>query len=595
MSTLRFAIGQMNPTVGDYAGNTRKILDWIRRADQRKADVTVFPELCLSGYPVWDMANKHGFVQAGLKHLDEIVRATRRLKTAVVLGYIGPGQERGDRSTNNLVWIQGGKIRARYIKRLLPTYDVFLEDIFFEAGTKSVVSAHKGLKYGLSICEDIWDEHYKEKPVQDLKRMGADIIVNISASPYYRGVDSVRYNLLRRHTKEQRRPILYVNQVGAQDDLLFDGRSMFVDAAGRLLFQAPPFREDLYFFDWDPVHHVIPAEAGINRLMDPSFRWDDEGFSSLRTSQCWFNEKPAWDDKSVACDSGYYTEEMYHALVLGIRDYCRKNNFQKIVIGVSGGIDSALVAALAADAVGPAAVLGVAMPGEYSSRGSWEDAKKLARNLGIEFRINPIKAKYRAMVKAYRGQKKRQGLPVLPEGKINLAMENLQARLRGMELMFISNDENRLVLATGNKSELAMGYCTLYGDMAGGLGVIGDLYKTDVYRLSWYRNSIKKVIPEASLTKPPSAELRPNQKDEDTLPPYDLLDLILSRYIEKNQSVDEIVRGLKPQRVSAGLVREVIRKVDHNEYKRRQTPPILRVTEKAWFGRRMPITNRFEA
>ncbi len=588
MTPIRFAIGQMNPVVGDFDGNTRKIVSWIRQAERKKAGLLIFPELALSGYPVWDLANKKYFVETGFRHLAKIVRATKNKKITVVLGFIDRLAEAKDpselQSRNALAIIQDGKIRMTQYKRLLPTYDVFLEDIFFKPGKESRVFSWRNLKIGPTICEDIWDDRYSLKPLADLKRQKASLVINISASPYYRGVAEKRDALVKKHTKHYHFPLLYVNQVGGQDDLIFDGRSFFTDAEGRVLFRAPAFQEGLFFFDWNP-DKIEPYEVPLAKTTNSP-------------------------------------EEIYQALVLGIRDYCQKNRFSKIVIGLSGGIDSALVATLAVDAMGPKAVMGVTMPGTYSSKGSWEDAEELARRLGIQFCNYPIKKKYEFLIKAYAAQRKKRHT----KGTINLAMENLQARLRGLEVMFISNDEGRLLLSTGNKSELAMGYCTLYGDMAGGLCVLGDVYKTDVYRLAWYRNSIREVIPKSTLMKPPSAELRPNQKDEDSLPPYDVLDEILNLYIEKNKSPEEIIKSLSSSREGrrptkrsqnlrlpacpAGrlhhsgvhndvlsirkLVREVIRKVDHNEYKRRQTPPVLRVTEKAWFGRRMPITNRFQ-
>ncbi len=560
---IRIAIGQMNPTVGDYPANAKKIIRWIHEAETEGSDIIVFPECALSGYPVWDLANKKQFVEEGLQWLRKIAAATRGKKITAVVGTIDRSQipakpdstfsktsHRPFRSQNCMAWIAGGKILHRYAKRLLPTYDVFLENIFFEPGRESRVIAWKHSKIGPTICEDIWDFRYDEKPVQDLARQKADWILNISASPFFNGVAEIRDGLLKKHARQSHLPILYVNQVGAQDDLIFDGRSVFMNAAGRMLFRAPAFEEDLFFFDWDP------AEKGME----------------------------------VPLEEISKAEEVYQALVLGIRDYCRKNSFHKAVIGLSGGIDSALVAALAADALGPEVVCGVAMPGPYSSCGSWEDAEELAQRLGIEFRVYPIREKYAFIEKAYRIQRSQTE----DEQKLTLAHQNLQARLRGLELMFISNDENRLLLSTGNKSELAMGYCTLYGDMAGGLSVLGDVYKTDVYALARWRNRQKEVIPKATMQKAPSAELAPGQKDEDSLPPYAVLDEILSLLIEQNKSADEIALLMKKKKVSPETVAEVVRRVDHNEYKRRQTPPILRVTEKAWFGRRMPITNRFE-
>ncbi|HTL47417.1 MAG TPA: NAD+ synthase [Verrucomicrobiae bacterium] len=576
MKTQRLALGQTNPTAGDYPGNARKIIQWIRKAEKAGASLAVFPEMALCGYPVWDLANKKAFVAEGLKWLDRVARATSGLKVAVALGFIDrpdltPGVKTEPKTRdkvshfipaslpatyNAMAWIQGGKVRQKQYKRLLPTYDVFLEEIFFEPGPASRVIPWQGKKVGLTICEDIWDDRYAVKPLDDLQKMGADMALNISASPYYRGVSEVRDALIKRQALRHKMPLLYVNQVGAQDDLIFDGRSLFADEDGRILFRAPAFQEGLFFYDWKQSAEAAGALGG-----DPLSR---------------------------------QPKEMYEALCLGVADYCRKNRFERVIIGLSGGIDSALVAALAVDALGPDAVLGVTMPGVYSSRGSWEDSAALAENLGIELRKHSIREKYEFFMKRYQAHRKKEGRRPVPRGKITLAMENLQARLRGLGLMYLSNDESRLLLTTGNKSELAMGYCTLYGDMAGGLAVIGDVYKTDVYRLAMYRNSLKKVIPEAILTKAPSAELRPNQKDQDSLPPYEILDEILYLYIEKNLSADEILPLLRKRGVRPPLVNSVIRKVDHNEYKRRQTPPILRVTEKAWFGRRMPITNRFD-
>ena len=549
VNPLRIAIAQMNPIVGDYEGNTAKILSWIEQAEKESADLIVFPEMSLCGYPIWDLANKVSFIEEGLKSLKQIVRATAKKNIAVVIGFVYPSEE-GQASHNSAAWIEKGEIRAVYHKQLLPTYDVFLENIFFKPGQDAQVLPWRGRKVGLTICEDIWDERYAVKPLEALKKKKADLVINISASPFYAGVDKARNGLLKCQSKKHGFSMLYVNQVGGQDDLLFDGRSFFCDAGGRVLFRAPAFEEGLFFQDWPSAvqrRPVLPVSS---------------------------------DD----------ARETYQALVMGVRDYFRKNRFTKAVIGLSGGIDSALVAAIAVDALGKDAVKGVTMPGPFSSEGSWKDSEDLAKRLGIGFEVRPIKKMYETFLKE-------PGHGPRATEKINrgptLAMENLQARLRGMELMFLSNQEGRLLLTTGNKSELAMGYCTLYGDMAGGLAVIGDVYKTDVYRLARHRNSVSDVIPENTLSKAPSAELRPDQKDQDSLPPYEILDKVLQLYIEKNQSRDEIIKKLK-QSVDASIVTETIRKVDHNEYKRRQTPPVLRVSEKAWFGRRMPITNRFQ-
>lgn len=546
--STRIAIAQLNPTVGDYSQNFKKIKVWIRKAEKEKTDLIVFPELSLCGYPVWDLANKQGFIEEGLKVLEEIVEETKGNRVAVVVGFIE--QDKKKRSYNALAWIEKGKLKAVQRKRLLPTYDVFLEDIFFRRGKSSQVIDWRKVKVGPTICEDLWDDEYLEKPVANLIKQKAKLIINISASPYFHGIEQKRDALVRRHATRHKVPILYVNQVGTQDDLIFDGRSFFVDQEGKVLFRAPAFEEGLYFFNWKPQ---VKAKQSLPCLSVPG------------------------DPK-----------EMYDALVLGVRDYCRKNNFEKALLGLSGGIDSALVAAIACDALGPKKVKGIGMPSKFSSVGSWKDAESLSKNFGMSFEIKPIKKQYDFLMKEFNSKKK-------SSKKVTLAMENLQARLRGLQLMYRSNDEGRILLTTGNKSELAMGYCTLYGDMAGGLAVLGDVYKTEVYRLCRYRNRSREMIPENILTKPPSAELRPDQKDQDSLPPYEVLDEILYFYIEKNLSQNQIIEEMKHRNVSSKIVRETIRKTDHNEYKRRQTPPILRVTEKAWFGRRMPITNKFDS
>ncbi len=549
----------MNPIVGDIAGNTAKILEWARRAESEKSDLIIFPEMSLCGYPVWDLANHPDFTLASDEAVKKIASETKSLNLSIVIGGIDSvkssvisRQSLGARNkvANALFWIENGKVLLTYHKRLLPTYDVFLEDIFFEPGKKAGVVKSRLGKIGVMICEDLWDDSYDLKPLADLKKAKPDFVINISASPYYAGVRARRDELLARQSKKYKLPIIYVNQTGAQDDLIFDGASMVYDKTGKNVFQAPAFEEGVFHFQFGgkPVRGTRPLKESA---------------------------------------------EMYTALVLGVRDYFRKNGFKKAVIGLSGGIDSALVAAIAVDALGADAVRGITMPSQYSSEGSWKDSMELAKNLGIQCRVYPIQEKFDFILKQYREQKRRYGDSVPADGTLGLAVENLQARLRGLELMFISNDDGSLVLTTGNKSELAMGYCTLYGDMCGGLAVLGDVYKTQVYALCRYRNAVKHVIPEAILTKAPSAELRPNQKDQDSLPEYDVLDEILCCYIEKNMPLAAIIKQMAKKKISAEVVAGTLRKTDLSEYKRRQTPPILRVTEKAWFGRRMPITNRF--
>jgi len=572
-TSVRIAIAQMNPTVGDHAANTRKIISWIRTAVKKGAQLIVFPEMALHGYPVWDLANKKRFVDEGLRRLRQVIDSTKGKKIHILLGFIDreePVKKHPAKSHNSLAWIHDGKLRGVQHKTLLPTYDVFLEQIFFKPSKSYNLFKCGRLNIGPTICEDIWDEGYEVKPVHELVKRGADFIVNVSASPFYRGVAETREALLKAHARREKRPILYVNQVGGQDDLIFDGGSMLVNDSGAVMFRAPAFEEGLFIHDWH-ADCEIPIRS----------------------------DRRLGADSTASVDSD--TPEMYEALVLGVRDYCRKNKFSTVLIGLSGGIDSALVAAIACDALGPDAVTGVTMPSGFSSKGSWRDSEILALNLGMECRNHSIRQKFDFLTGEYWKHYRSEGRETPKKGQITLSMENLQARIRGLELMFISNHEGRLLLSTGNKSELAMGYCTLYGDMAGGLCVLGDVYKTDVYRLACYRNTLGSVIPECIIAKAPSAELKPNQKDQDSLPPYELLDRVLDLYIEQNKSRDEIVDSLRrPPKgtslsASKALIAEILRKVDHNEYKRRQTPPVLRVTRKAWFGRRMPITNRFEA
>lgn len=559
---LRVGIAQINPIVGDYAYNSRKIIRMISEAQAKSLDWVIFSELSLSGYPVWDLANKRSFVSAGLKFLDKVVASTRGKRILVMLGFIDRGPEGSGKSFNALAVLQDGKVLHKQYKTLLPTYDVFLEQIYFEPAREQKIFRYGNLPVGLSICEDIWDEQYSVKPTRILARKGARVIVNISASPYHARVAGVRDRLIRAKARETKAHFIYVNQVGGQDDLIFDGRSLVANPRGEILFRGAAFREHF-------------SEV----TLDLSGRGSSLVYSPVQLLH-----------PRLGCGN---REEVYAALEVGVRDYVQKNGFKRVVLGLSGGIDSALTAAVAADALGPQSVIGVAMPGEFSSLASFADARELARNLGIEFRVRPITRKYRLFLSDVARSKKREGKEALERKKISLAMENLQARLRGLELMYISNDESALLVSTGNKSELATGYCTLYGDMSGGLCVLGDVYKTDVYRLADYRNSLRSVIPRSTIEKAPTAELRPNQKDQDSLPPYEILDEILYRYIEENKGRDEIMSEIKSRKVAARLVEDIINRVDHNEYKRRQAPPILRVSEKAWFGRRMPITNHF--
>ena len=557
---ISLAIGQINPTVGDFEGNARKICSFLEQAEKTGSDLVVFPELAVCGYPVWDLANKSGFVDRGLRAVARIANSTRNKRITAIFGFIDRSEKGSKKNHNSLAVVRGGRVVLKQAKTLLPTYDVFLEEIFFLRAKTHKTFSFNGTKVGPCICEDLWDDDYATKPGRLLKQKGAQVLVNLSASPYSDSGVGRRIEVICRKAAEYGLWVIYVNQVGGQDDLIFDGRSCVVAPNGKMTFVAPPFQEGLFYTTID-----------LNK-----------------------KSRTLFIQRSKKTSSFVRIKEVYDALVLGLADYIRKNGFRNVVVGLSGGIDSALVAALACDALGSKFVIGAALPGPYSSKRSFEDARLMARKLGIEFRVKSIMSQYEHFMNATIAEKRKRGAPIREKRSISVAMENLQARLRGLQLMYISNDEGALLLTTGNKSELAMGYSTLYGDMCGGLSVIGDVYKTDVYRLARYRNSISPVIPLSIFSKAPSAELRPNQKDQDSLPPYSVLDRILYHYIEKNQSANEIVRTLRPKRITARTIRRVLTTVDHNEYKRRQLPPALRITEKAWFGRRMPITNEFD-
>ena len=548
---MKIALAQLNPTVGDLDGNVRRILDSCARAARAGARLVVTPELSLVGYPPRDLLLKPRFVTDNLAALERL--AGQVGPTALVVGYVDrTGRTRGLPLYNAAALLADGRVLARKYKRLLPTYDVFDERRYFEPGDETAVVAWGGLKLGLSICEDIWTQEsagpaarlYDGNPVADLVEAGADVVINMSASPFVMGKFAQRAELVRAQALRHGRPVVYVNQVGGNDELIFDGASFAVNAGGEVLAQLKAFEEDL-------------------------------GFVDLAGGQ------PAGDLAQLPTD----VEALRLALVLGLRDYMRKTGFAKAVVGLSGGVDSSLVAYLAAEAVGSQNVFGIAMPSRYSSAHSVADARALASNLGIRFQMIPIDGPHAAFEEALAEAFAGRGPDVTEE--------NIQARVRGTILMGLSNKFGCLVLATGNKSEVSVGYCTLYGDMVGGLAVIGDVPKTLVYALCRHTNETdaRSPIPERVLTKAPSAELRPGQKDEDSLPPYDVLDPILDAYVRDERSYDEIVAaGFDPQTVS-----RVVRMVDRNEYKRKQAAPVLKVTSRAFgFGRRMPIAQRYE-
>jgi NAD+ synthetase len=556
---MKIALAQLNPTVGDLEGNAGRILKAYRRAVDLGADLVVTPELSLLGYPPKDLLLKPRFVADNLAALDRVAKEVGR--TGLVVGFVDRTKEAcGLPLHNAAALVAEGRILARKYKSLLPTYDVFDERRYFEPGGGPQVVGFGGLKFGLSICEDIWSQEeagptarfYHTSPIADLIKAGAEVLLNMSASPFVMGKFAQRAALVRAQAVKYGRPVVYVNQVGGNDELIFDGASFAMDDAGRILGQLRAFEEDLGIVE-------IPG-----------------GGAPLEASAETLSEM----------------ESLRRALVLGIRDYMRKCGFRTAVLGMSGGIDSSLVACLAVEAVGPEHVVGVAMPSRFSSAASLEDARVVAEGLGVRFLVVPIESPHRALE------------AVLAEPfagcRPDTTEENLQARLRGTILMALSNKFGHLVLSTGNKSELAVGYCTLYGDMAGGLAAISDVPKTLVYALARHINttprlpagrSAKPPIPERVFAKAPTAELRPNQTDQDSLPPYDVLDGILDLYVRRERSVDEIVgAGYDPK-----VVAQVVRLVDRNEYKREQAAPGLKVTGRAFgFGRRMPIAQRYE-
>ncbi|HOO17498.1 MAG TPA: NAD+ synthase [Phycisphaerae bacterium] len=546
---MKIAAVQLNPTIGDVEGNTARILDGFARATSAGAELVVLPEQSILGYPAKDLLLRREVIEQNLAALQRIVAATAGLQAGVIVGFAEPNEGGIGRPVfNSAAFIADGQIVARSRKRLLPTYDIFDEARYFEPGGVQPVIDFRGRRVGVMICEDMWSTQqllarplYDIDPPCDLAAAGADLLINISASPYYLGKHESRLELMAGHARRYGTPLLFCNQVGGNDELLFDGLSSVVDATGRLVAQAKAFEEDLLLIDLDDLD-----SARLEAM--------PTGVANLRA-----------------------------ALVMGLRDYMRKCRFTGVVVGLSGGLDSAVVACLAAEALGPPNVLGVAMPSRYSSEHSVADAKALAENLGIDFSIIPIEPLHAAFERELR--------PHFAGRPPDVTEENIQARIRGVSLMALSNKFGRLLLTTGNKSELAVGYCTLYGDMCGGLALISDVPKTMVYELAHEinRRAGREVVPRSTLTKPPSAELRPNQTDQDSLPPYEVLDEILARYEERLESIEQIVAA----GFDSAMVTEVVRKIHLNEYKRQQAAPGLKVTSRAFgFGRRMPIAAR---
>ena len=570
MKPVRIALAQINVTVGDIDGNTERIIRAISDGESLGADVVALPELAVTGYPPEDLLLKPEFIAANRRALDTIAAKTHA--AVAIVGFA----HRQDDLYNAAALLHDRRVVAIYHKNYLPTYSVFDEDRYFRAGDEQPVFEIAGGAVGVSICEDIW--YPDGPPVTQALDGGAELLVNISSSPYYMGRQEARRRMLATRAADTCAFVAYVNLVGGQDELVFDGQSMVLAPDGELMARAPAFEEDMLVVD-------IDLEAAFRqRLHDPRRRKRAHSapVSHVSVTSAPRTERVGQGPPPIAQALGT-EEEVYRALVLGTRDYVRKNGFEKVVIGLSGGIDSSLVAAIAADALGPANVMGVSMPSHFTSDASKADAAALADNLGIELRTIPIEAAFHAYQEMLRDQ--------TPDGA-SIVYENLQARIRGNTLMAISNAYGWLVLTTGNKSELSTGYCTLYGDMAGGFAVIRDVPKTLVYKLARYRNQSaeKDLIPRSVMEKAPSAELKPDQKDTDTLPPYDLLDPILQAYVEEDRPIGEIVAMGN----EVAIVAKATWLVDHSEYKRRQAPPGVRITPRALGrDRRLPITNRF--
>ena len=556
---MKICLAQINPTVGAFEQNVKKICRFINTAKKKGADLIVFPEMCIVGYPPKDLLELSGFVDSNLKALEEVRNNVTGI--SAIVGFVDRNAgQRGKNLYNAAAYINNKEIVSRHYKSLLPTYDVFDEDRYFESAHSISLAKISGRKSGISICEDAWGAniiwhgkiHHKD-PVESMIRQGAEIIINISASPFTIGKQDERLKMLTSHAKKYNVPIVFVNQIGGNDDLVFDGNSLVINKKGVIVDKALSFEEDLLMVEFKGPD----ISAGDSK----------PGSVGKRT------QAGAGEDE---------IESVFKALVLGTRDYVRKCGFKKAVIGLSGGIDSAVTAVIAARALGKGKVLGVTMPSGFSSKGSVKDSKALAKRLGIAFENIPIKSVYNAYTRTLSDMF--TGLP------FDVTEENLQARIRGKILMAISNKYGYLVLTTGNKSELAVGYCTLYGDMCGGLAVISDIPKTMVYDIAEYINRRKEVIPIHTIEKPPSAELRPDQKDQDSLPPYDILDGVLKAYVEESKDIDDIV-GIG---FNETLVKDIIKKVDTNEYKRKQAAPGLKVTSKAFgTGRRMPLAQRY--
>ena len=548
---MKLTLAQLNPTIGDIQGNLAKVEKTLSDCGKDSPDLVVFPELFLVGYPPRDLLERPSFIARTQAAIGELLRVSQNYgQTGIIVG--APQldhQPTGKGIHNSALLIYQGKLLFSHHKSLLPTYDVFDEPRYFEPGNEDSVVKFKDHTLGISICEDAWNDPalwprrtYHHDPIEFMAKRGADVIINIAASPFHRGKERLRYDIVRSHARKHRIPFVFLNQVGANDELIFDGRSICVNRDGDPFVVFPPFQEHI---------QTISLEQAV---------------------------------APISYEPQKEIESVYQALVLGLKDYMGKCGFATAILGLSGGIDSAVTCCIAAAALGGENVLAVTMPGPYSSPGSVEDSKNLAENLGIGFQVIPISPVYEAYMKSLQ--------PHFKGKEPDVTEENIQARIRGNILMALSNKFGHLVLSTGNKSELAVGYCTLYGDMSGGLSVISDVPKTMVYELAYHLNEKSPVIPQEIISKAPSAELRENQTDQDTLPPYEILDQILSYYVDEHYSLADILR----LNFDSDTIKWVIRAVDSNEYKRRQAVPGLKVTSKAFgIGRRMPIAAEFES
>jgi len=547
---MKISIAQLNPVVGDISGNIGRIRETLCRCSMDFPDLVVFSELFLTGYPPRDLLERGWFLEQVKDGIEEVLELSRGYPdTGILFGApTNPYPDETSHLCNSGLLARNGDLLFTQHKSLLPSYDVFDEERYFDHASSVDVVEFKGHLLGISVCEDAWSDpersagrHYSIDPLSVLAGRGATMLINISASPFHVGKEDLRFNIFRHHAARHKIPFLYVNQVGGNDELVFDGRSMYLDGGGDPVVLLPAFEECIHTIDTED-----PSPWPVSRPMEE-------------------------------------TESIFRALVLGLRDYVRKCGFSSVTIGLSGGIDSAVVFCIAAAALGSENVVGVTMPGPYSSSGSIDDSKELAENLGAEIMEIPITTVYQSYLDSLAES-------LLQHDRVTVTMENIQARIRGNMLMALSNEYGHIVLSTGNKSENAVGYCTLYGDMSGGLAVISDVPKTVIYRLAEFINRNSVIIPKSVITKSPSAELRPDQKDLDSLPPYEILDGIIIEYVDKGRSPQEITaQGYDP-----ATVEWVVKRVISNEYKRRQAPPGLKVTPRAFgSGRRMPIAARY--